>query len=316
MKKIALFVIIISIIGIATLILAYCMPNLYVKYDSYNLFNVFNLGFTTNGKLADNTILNFSFTLLFLFSGWLYYSSNGKEVRLLRFLFSIILISKIIGFINFFVFLGIQWGFWESIYGAYILPKTGIMGAVGEYLTILLQRISGAVWIYLSLRILKYLNKEMSLEVQTTEYNGVVSAYFVNASKMQRLFHLVIDNIVTVLVFCNLFLMLLWIKSFQHLLGLLAREIGGNSTLMIAFAFFRLLYYVFFEVLFHASPAKFLTETRVVKDDDSPLDLKTSLIRTISRSIPFNAVSFLFAFKGWQDKCSDTSVVKENNRGL
>ena len=76
------------------------------------------------------------------------------------------------------------------------------------------------------------------------------------------------------------------------------------------------LYYLIFEGLFHATPIKFLTGTRVVnvKTAKSP-GFGKIIIRSLSRRIPFEAFSFVFGKKGWHDSISETAVVHEHQDG-
>jgi hypothetical protein len=91
--------------------------------------------------------------------------------------------------------------------------------------------------------------------------------------------------------------------------------IGERTTGILIFVFFKLIFYLFFEKLFQSSPAKFLTETRVVNNSEAPFTLKTTFLRTASRFVPFDIVSFIFAHNGWHDQWSDTSVIKEEQTG-
>lgn len=71
-------------------------------------------------------------------------------------------------------------------------------------------------------------------------------------------------------------------------------------------------YYVFMETLFQRSLAKFLTGTRVVREDGCKPHFGQILGRTLARCIPFEAFSF-FGGKGfpvgWHDSLSGTRVV-------
>jgi hypothetical protein len=77
----------------------------------------------------------------------------------------------------------------------------------------------------------------------------------------------------------------------------------------------RLIYYCFFEITLQASPAKMLTETRVISDDGDKPTPGAVIKRTLSRFIPFNALSF-FGHAGWHDTISYTQVVNEQRTGV
>ncbi|MFA7377217.1 MAG: RDD family protein [Patescibacteria group bacterium] len=72
-----------------------------------------------------------------------------------------------------------------------------------------------------------------------------------------------------------------------------------------------LVYYLFFEGIWHKTPAKFLTRTKVVMQDGSAPRFSTIIIRTLVRFIPLESFSFLGGKfpVGWHDNFSKTFVV-------
>jgi len=68
-------------------------------------------------------------------------------------------------------------------------------------------------------------------------------------------------------------------------------------------------YYLLFEGLLARTPGKFLCRTIVVDEDGGPPRFRHILIRTLSRLIPFEPFSFLFAERGWHDGIAHTLVV-------
>lgn len=73
-----------------------------------------------------------------------------------------------------------------------------------------------------------------------------------------------------------------------------------------------LLYYSLTEIYFSRTIAQLITKTVVVSKDGVKPDIKTLVIRTLSRFIPFEPFSFLGATpRGWHDIYSDTYVVKK-----
>ncbi len=84
-------------------------------------------------------------------------------------------------------------------------------------------------------------------------------------------------------------------------------EIGLYSVLIM------LLYYSLTEIYFSRTIAQLITKTVVVKKDGSKPDIKTLIIRTLCRFIPFEPFSFLGVTpRGWHDTFSDTYVVKKH----
>ena len=68
-------------------------------------------------------------------------------------------------------------------------------------------------------------------------------------------------------------------------------------------------YYTSFEMYFAQSPAKFLTQTIVVDEFGNKPSNKSILIRSLSRIVPFDGLSFLGGQPGWHDRWADTFVV-------
>lgn len=68
-------------------------------------------------------------------------------------------------------------------------------------------------------------------------------------------------------------------------------------------------YYVIMEHTFGKTVGKFITRTKVVKEDGSSPNVVNLIGRNFARYIPFNGLSFLFADKGWHDSLSKTYVI-------
>lgn len=73
-----------------------------------------------------------------------------------------------------------------------------------------------------------------------------------------------------------------------------------------------LIYYNITEILLGRSISKFITKTIVVMEDGSKPNAQAILVRTLSRIIPFNHLSFLGTpCRGWHDSISKTYVVQK-----
>jgi uncharacterized RDD family membrane protein YckC len=88
------------------------------------------------------------------------------------------------------------------------------------------------------------------------------------------------------------------------------RSIGTRETILLVYILCILIYYIFFEMIFGITPAKYLTATRVANEFGNKPNFGTLIGRTLSRLIPFDAVSFLFT-RGWHDSISDTYVLND-----
>ena len=58
---------------------------------------------------------------------------------------------------------------------------------------------------------------------------------------------------------------------------------------------------------------KLLTKTRAVTIDNKAMDFNTVFIRSLCRSVPFDAFSFLGDGAGWHDRWSKTKVIEDQN---
>lgn len=74
---------------------------------------------------------------------------------------------------------------------------------------------------------------------------------------------------------------------------------------LIFIATLQIIYYLFFEHFFKATPGKFITGTKVISAEATSLHI---IGRTIARFIPFDGLSFL-GKRGWHDSLPETKVV-------
>ncbi len=71
-----------------------------------------------------------------------------------------------------------------------------------------------------------------------------------------------------------------------------------------------ILYYFSLEFFTNRTLGKLVTGTSVIAQSGEKPSVSQILIRTLSRLIPFEVLSFLFDDRGWHDKISKTFVVK------
>ena len=123
-------------------------------------------------------------------------------------------------------------------------------------------------------------------------------------SWIKRLCNYALDSILIGFLANGLMILLGLKQSFLEISGL-------YSWTMVLYTFITIfVYYTFLEGLTGRSFAKYITQTKVVMETDSSKpSFKESLIRTVCRFIPFDALSF-FSKKpiGWHDMVSDTLV--------
>ena len=113
-----------------------------------------------------------------------------------------------------------------------------------------------------------------------------------------RLSHYLLDFAVM------MFFLFLYAMIFDGWLGIAPHPDSngeGSALTTLIFAGLFVLYHLVFEYFFQKTPAKFITKTSVVDKDGGKPSFKALLIRSLSRLIPFEAVSFLVADRGWHD---------------
>lgn len=120
-----------------------------------------------------------------------------------------------------------------------------------------------------------------------------------SASWRKRLLNFLID-------FCVIYLFSqLWVDLILDVEGL------NLNTLFLLSLLPHPIYYFILELLTQRTLGKFITRTKVVNYDGGKPSLRSVLIRTISRYIPFEVLSFVGSKNpsGWHDILSHTAVV-------
>ena len=260
--------------------------NLNFLNSNYFIFNSFPAGEHFSGV----NILEFIFILVLVLSYILYYFSKGIEKRLLQFCFSIFFINSAISSILtlYFTIRNLKIEFGTLIY--------------------LLIIVFWTLFFYLILTILSKGEK-----VKTYKYrllNDYTAFNLKRANKAQRIFHLVFDACFAILVTSNL-IRILPIKSLRWLSNI----IGERYVITLVFLVCITFYYIVFELIFKSTPAKFLTQTKVVSLTDQPITSGQIVAKSFSRRLPFNPLSFLTEQLGWHDSLSKTTVVQLTRQG-
>lgn len=120
------------------------------------------------------------------------------------------------------------------------------------------------------------------------------------ASTGQRVGNFIIDMIAAYVL---LFVLL-------GVMGLSFTELGQGESIVYELGT-RLLYYLVLEAAFGKTLGKMITRTHVVDMNGDKPNLAIIIGRTLSRVIPFDALSFLSGRPGWHDTISGTRVVND-----
>lgn len=125
-----------------------------------------------------------------------------------------------------------------------------------------------------------------------------------------RFVHFIIDLI---------FFQILW-SLIGYVEGYLAILTKANLFTSLTIGFFSSImslisypvFYFLFEYVWQRTPSKWLTKTIVIDEFGNKPELRSLVLRSLSRIVPFEPLSYLANARGWHDRWSDTWVVKES----
>lgn len=252
----------------------------YINYNNHLLLNYANLTFYT----------------LVLIGATAYYISHGKETRLIRFSFSILLFSKTLA--------SLYYLFGPILYFQYY-QQNGL-----SWLWWVFGIINIAFWTYISYTIVNHITSEKELSTDSTNHGNNGTINYINTPKIQRFTHLIIDLLFSILI-CSSAIMFFGRYLYNQNMHIVSERV----TLYFVFFIAQIFYYSFFETLFGATPGKFLTESRAINCNGTSINFGKGILRTLCRRIPFEPFSF-FGQKGWHDDLTNTKVVKEKRTGV
>lgn len=331
-KKIAFFAFFIGVFGLFFSVYRWdslpedALQYFFIAYDCFGsvnlkLFLIDDYMHYIGDSGTSYNLFSITFYGLFVVAGLVYLLSKGKEINLLRFLFSVLFLSKVLHFL---------YSLFHSLFLANYLKITAM-----NYLHLFLHYFFLFLWIYFVYRVLIYFNQQRPIvliaqkneQIRPVEPENVkLSARelleredfskpkkplaFVTTSRSKRFLHLCIDVVLTILIFSFIINQLATFNSDSDSAMKMRGLFNSELAFYILFFCWRFFYYFIFETLFQTTPGKMLTESRVI-DVDSKANTKGQMaVRTISRFIPFEAFTF-FGTKGFHDSFSNTAVVPE-----
>lgn len=302
-KKIAVAGVVIALIGLyAEFALSDPFSGDMFSHYLRSFFSSLNLGFLDGNRFYrpdDFNYINVFFYSLLL-SGGIISLISKKETRLIRYVFSMILLSRAVMVIS-------------IIFSLPFSYKWVIMSF--NWAIMLGYMVWHLLWIWLCWSILKYYKNTREIAVIKKQYGEVEQDIISEASRWQRFFNFIADFLTFVFIFMPILESLIRSDIAVSILQPLEEMAGERFALYTVCAVFQFIYYSAFEGFLQASPGKLLTETRVVSDSGQKPAMRSIFLRTIVRFVPFEAFSMLFG-RGWHDNWSDTYVVKEKREGV
>jgi uncharacterized RDD family membrane protein YckC len=133
------------------------------------------------------------------------------------------------------------------------------------------------------------------------------------ASQGQRFLNVIIDSVFIYILILSAGTTIVLIAEATNNFAVSSWVENMNLVEIIAYGLLILfLYYFLTEVYFSRTLAKLVTRTIVVTSDGSKPTIKMIFIRTLSRFIVFEGLSYLGSIsRGWHDSLSGTYVVKK-----
>lgn len=269
--------------------------NLNTVISVFNDIRFIRIDFYANSILQLNT----TFALLIAVACLIYKVSKFKDSRLLRFLLSISILIMTVAFV------------YNLIYNLSLVTSFSLYRVVLS----LIFKIKSIFLFIIHYQVIKLLNKDEE-DYLFTDIKNIDPSLL--ASKERRFMNYIID------CFSRILISFLIISVLMNLSkrGMMSDDLGGpfGEYVFRFFIVFLSVLFVYFisESLFSRSPAKFLTNTRVLYSKERKKTASIAL-RSIVRLIPIlDSFSFLFGNKreGFHDAWSNTIVVKNKSKGI
>ncbi len=300
-RLIAIISILLSIIGICSIFLIpielWQFKGFVATVDLYNIE-------INNQHFENVNELNLFLYVLWLMGGLLYFFSNYRELRLLRFTISFIFIYKLIAFPM-------------RIYGTYVfLNAPPNEKNTFEYIYILIAGyfIYQILFLYGTYQSLIFLKKSKPIQLIEKINSNTTSSYPLEANRWQRFLNFTIDTIVWYSLYLSHYELFKRFVFFQDTIDTWESNDEIHYIPILILISSRWLYYTIFELLFRATPAKMLSETSVLNSMGAAATSAQILKRNILRLVPFNSLTFLFGYD-LHDSNSNTKIYREERTG-
>lgn len=258
-------------------------------------FTMFDNSMLEISNVETRLVFNYFYFVLYvalLVGAIAFVKSKGREIRLIRFVFSIVLLYKVIRIIYVIVSSLLYYNYFSN--DDYHWP------------IVVLVIVSGVFWGTLSYFIVINLSKTRILDVVSDDDLQKLRLEYIIMAKIQTAVFRMLDLMFGIFLCFSLisFLARVFCDSFIRLIGPYYSEAG----IFLASLF---MYTLFFEALLGATPLMLFFESRVVTVSGERIGFRVSLLRLITRLIPSG-------HKGNDGFCRFTKSIvrKEKQRGV
>ncbi|RZJ66467.1 MAG: RDD family protein [Flavobacterium sp.] len=291
LRKIAIISFAISILGMISQLL----PQSAIRYSGWmNLVYVDSL---KSGITFGFNVYQFGLYLFFFFGSLIFWRTNFRESRIVKFMFSMMVFSKILGFLSIII----------------SISSFGAVGIANPIFVISMLVTLGLT--FMSFVFLKALQENQQASFVENQYETSSVKIYDDASRGKRLLNYIVDILLIVAFFWPLFELLINTRFFQSIARSMEDILGDRVSVWILYFICSLSYYLFFEGIFGATPGKLLSNTIVTIDDGEKPQFSNIFTRTLSRFVPFEAFSFLMN-ANWHDRWSQTQVTRLESTGF
>lgn len=306
-KLIFFLSIVLSVMGIVTEIFDYFQnvsieQNTWKMIVSYVLWIFKSIYIYIGLHQTSLNVYNLIFYIILLFGSVFFYLSKGKEIRLIRFFYSVLMIS------NIFILLRIILLNTVLSYDVQVEPEFQMK----RYIFKILGFLFCVLYIFLGYKVLKITGGKTELDSKKKENSEIIE--ITETPKVERFLHWFFDTVIIVSLLFNVF-ELIYNYQKHHSGEIIPVWLNNKFGLLLLIVIIRFIYYPLFEKIFGGTPGKFLTNSTVINPKSEKISTENALERTLYRHIPFEIFSFL-GRKGWHDSLSKTYVVKEKNNGV
>ncbi|MBN8622651.1 MAG: RDD family protein [Flavobacteriales bacterium] len=249
-------------------------------------------------------IYNIVFYVLLFFGSIFFIKTKGTEVRLIRLFYSVLLISSIFILLRIIIF-NLFFNFNNEFNNDSLSKKTFFS---------LINFAYNLFFIFLSFKFLKITSLNRELKITEKQIGEKIKTEIEETTRLERFLHHILDTLFIIFLLFSISGIFFYFKDFKGT-NIIPDFLNNRFGIYVFIFIMRFIYFPFFERLFGSTPAKFLTNSRVVNSKAEIPSREKIFERTLYRHIPFDAFSFL-GRKGWHDSISETYVVKEKNDGI
>jgi len=222
-----------------------------------------------------------------------------KRTGLIRVFLLYALLSSLVGLPSY-----IYYSFFQTIERSYDAEKVVEDHSVRNMVLFVISMCMLALNIYA----LQFFQKER-IPVLKPQDDG--TSVFSPVTKWNRFFHRFFDvTIFSFIIFqaANSLKFAFIDRGFDFSIGISRGDEGFAVVILVTFL--TLLYYFITEVIFNTTIGKTILGNVIVNNVGEKPSIGQRIGRTFCRLIPFDALSFLFGYRGWHDSITDTYVVK------